>query len=441
MNKSLFRRLLISNVLIVLIANAILFSISLENDLLSTYIIVVAIVTVIIMYFASKYILTPYNQTVEALENGINAFKDNDFSLTIHNTQYREINDIVAIYNELSAVLRTERMDIFQRELLLDTVIQSTPVALFLTNDQGHVVYSNSAARELLSLNQRLEGHKIQEIIDQLPESLKEAISKQFNGLVTDNSADTPVIFNTNCRQFNLNGRQHHLYLLKNMTTDISRKETQMWKQVIRLISHELNNSLAPIASLTSSAKKIIAQPEHIGMLSDVLETIGNRTAHLHDFISQYAQFARLPEPRKSTVKLAEFYAHIKTLVDINCIFDVHIAEAYFDAIQIEQVLINIIKNAKESGSEIEQVGFKMSQQANQLIFAVYDRGSGLEDKQMQQALLPFFTTKSTGTGVGLALCNEIVTGHGGKLLLSNREGGGLVVSFMLDLRESEEEG
>ena len=97
-------------------------------------------------------------------------------------------------------------------------------------------------------------------------------------------------------------------------------------------------------------------------------------------------------------------------------------------------MVINLIKNAKESGSELSKVEFSLTQQANLINFIVVDRGTGLTEVQHKQALLPFFTTKQTGTGIGLALCNEIVSGHEAKLRLVNRDGGGLSVSFSLDL-------
>jgi len=378
--------------------------------------------------------LSPLTQSLSALENGIDAFKDSDFSLTIHDQKYAEISQVIAIYNELSAALRDERMEIYQRELLLDTVIQSTPVGLVLTSSRDSVVYSNVAAKELLKQQKKLEGSKFSELLQALPAELKKATLDKSNGLVSDISDEHSVIYHVNCRKFTLNGNEHTLYLYKNMTNDISRQETKMWKQVIRLISHELNNSLAPISSLTRSAQKIIDQPEHIHMLSDVLDTIGLRTKHLHDFISQYAKFARFPKPDMQQVDLAKFFQHIKLLSDVSCQYEVYTEKAKFDAGQIEQVLINLLKNAKESGSELADVVLSISQQARLLTFTVSDRGTGLTEQQMQQALLPFFTTKQSGTGIGLALSNDIVNSHGGKLRLVNRDSGGLSVSFSLDL-------
>jgi nitrogen fixation/metabolism regulation signal transduction histidine kinase len=436
LKRSLFLRLYLATAFVLLSYGAVLFALAKEVSFIGIEVMLVSACFLLVLLLVSKWCLAPLVKTLSAIDNGIDAFKDNDFSLTIHNQNYSEISSLIQIYNELSTVLRNERMDIFQRELLLDTVIQSTPVAMVLVGSNNRVVYSNLAAKEMFCQNKKLEGDDFTKLLANLTPVLQAATLEKNEGLVTDLQDEQALVYNINCQQFVLNGREHLLYLYKNMTSEISRKETDMWKQVIRLISHELNNSLAPISSLTRSAQKIITQPEHSHMLYDVLETIGNRASHLHGFIEQYASFSRLPKPKFKAVILKTFYQQIETLVGVNCCFDVVREQAMFDAGQIEQVIINLIKNAKESGSELTDVGFEMKQQGKQLTFNVFDRGTGLSAKQQQQALLPFFTTKPTGTGVGLALCNEIVIGHQGKLRLYNRQQGGLCVSFSLELTD-----
>lgn len=396
--------------------------------------LITSFVAILLLAFALNYFLEPLHQVLDALESGVSAFNDGDFSLTVHHNGYRELDRVVALYNQLAGILREERMNIFQRELLLDTVIQSTPVALLLADSKGKVVYSNAAAKALLGVNGKLEGHKLAEVIAHLSPQLITAFADKFNGLVTDRHGDQSLVYNLNCQHFMLNGLSHDLYLVKNLSDEMSRKETQMWKQVIRLISHELNNSLAPISSLTRSARKILDHPEHAHMLQDVLDTIGKRSQHLSDFISEYARFARLPKPQIKEVELESFYLNLKTLLEVDSECEVLTPSAYFDPAQIEQVMINLVKNALESGSARQEVGFKISQQANHLNFIVYDRGSGLSEAQIQQALLPFYTTKEKGSGVGLALCNEITIAHGGKLRLYNRDNGGLCVSVELQM-------
>jgi nitrogen fixation/metabolism regulation signal transduction histidine kinase len=432
--KSVFNRLYLSVCALILLYGLLLASLLTENHFFSVVPIVLTTFTLLLLGGIFNWQLTPLKKALSAIENGVSAFNDNDFSLTIHNQHFIEVEQLVSIYNELASTLRDERMDIFQRELLLDTVIQSTPVALILTNKNGSVIYNNLAAKQLLKQNKKIEGTNFNQLQGNLPPALQQATSAQKTGLVTDSDNDKSVVYNIDCRQFMLNGREHLLYLYKDMTQEISRKESDMWKQCIRLISHELNNSLAPISSLTRSAQKIIKQPEHIHMLDEVLETIGNRAHHLHDFISQYAKFSRLPKPQMRSVNLAQFFKQIETLTDVTCHLDLVRESTKFDPAQLEQVVINLIKNAKESGSELSDVSFSLKQQASTLSFIVNDRGTGLTEVQQQQALLPFFTTKQTGTGIGLALCNEIVSNHDGQLRLINRENGGLSVNFSLTL-------
>jgi nitrogen fixation/metabolism regulation signal transduction histidine kinase len=432
--KSLFKRLYLNICGLIMVYGFLLAGLLTESTFFSIGPLSLTFVSFLLLAYIFKWQLAPLTQSLAAIENGICAFNDSDFSLTIHNQHFVEVEQLVVIYNELANTLRNERMDIFQRELLLDTVIQSTPVALVLTNKNGNIVYSNIAAKQLLKQNKKMEGANFSQLQNNLSFALQRATKARKTGLITDTEDEQSVIYNVDCRQFMLNGREHLLYLYKNMTSEISQKESEMWKQVIRLISHELNNSLAPISSLTRSAQKIVKQPEHIHLLDEVLETIGNRAHHLHDFISQYAKFARSPKPQSKTVNLRQFFNQIKTLTDVNCQLDIVRENANFDPAQLEQVVINLIKNAKESGSELAEVSFTLKQQANMLNFIVADRGTGLTEVQQQQALLPFFTTKQTGTGIGLALCNEIVSNHDSQLRLNNREGGGLSVSFSLNL-------
>ena len=432
--KSVFNRLYLSVCALIFVYGFVLVNLLTQDHFFSVKPIIFTTITLLFLSVIFHWLLAPLKKALAAVENGVSAFNDGDFSLTIHNQHIIEIEQLVLIYNELASTLRDERMDIFQRELMLDTVIQSTPVALILTNSNGNVVYSNIAAKQLLKQNKKIEGTNFNELQGNLSSALQQATLAKKTGLITDTSHDKAVVYNIDCRQFMLNGREHRLYLYKNMTNEISRKESEMWKQVIRLISHELNNSLAPISSLTRSAQKIIKQPEHIHMLDEVLETIGNRAHHLHDFISQYAKFARLPKPQIKSVELSQFFKQIKTLTDINCHLDIVRQNANFDPAQIEQVIINLIKNGKESGSALSDVKFILKQQANILSFIVEDKGTGLTEMQQQQALLPFFTTKQTGTGIGLALCNEIVSNHDSQLHLVNSNQGGLSVSFNLNL-------
>jgi signal transduction histidine kinase len=187
---------------------------------------------------------------------------------------------------------------------------------------------------------------------------------------------------------------------------------------------------------MTSSAKKILKQQENLDMLPDMLDTIERRAQRLFEFTRQYARLARLPAARKQPVKIADFLSDIEKICDVMVSVDIQTDTLSMDSAQIEQVLINIVKNAKESGSELDDVKLSVRQDKNEIQFEVTDRGSGMGSEQMSQAMLPFYTTKKSGTGIGLPLCNEIITGHGGRLRIGNRENGGVQVLFGIPLQE-----
>jgi signal transduction histidine kinase len=255
---------------------------------------------------------------------------------------------------------------------------------------------------------------------------LADSVESEIEGLFTLTEEDRNEVYHLTSRRFKINAQNHGLFLFKRLTREIARKEVETWKKAIRLITHELNNSLAPITSLTSSAMKISASGTGSEKLKEIYESIGNRATHLQTFIEQYARFARLPTPRVQSVAWPAFIEQLKRLVDFNLAEELPPCPAHFDPVQMEQVLINLLKNAAESGSAPEAIHLRILQNPEEVLIAVEDRGSGMESEQLELALLPFFTTKPRGSGLGLPLCREIVEAHGGKFQMFNREQGGM---------------
>ncbi len=215
------------------------------------------------------------------------------------------------------------------------------------------------------------------------------------------------------------------------MTRELSRQEVAAWKRVIRVVSHELNNSLAPISSLAHSGAEL-ARRGDVQRLPGVFATIGERARHLHGFIDGYARFAKLPAPRLVTVEWKPFLDALALHCRFQLQGSVPSQPGLFDTVQIEQVLINLVKNAHESGSAPEGVTLALSMVGHELRIEVGDRGPGMSEAVLAQALLPFYSTKRSGTGLGLALAREISEAHGGRIALANREDGGLRVTLVL---------
>src|SRR5476649_150790 len=204
-----------------------------------------------------------------ALTGTVTSYQDGDFSFSLHWPQNDELSDLVAAYNALGAVLREQRLDLVQRELLLDTMVQNTPVAMLLVREAGAVVYANIAARQLLGNGRRLEGHRLDALLEQASPALREALARGGDGLFSSGDGEDEEVFHLARRQFSLNGRQHELLLLRQLTLELRRQEVQTWKKVIRVISHELNNSLAPLTSLAHSGGELVRRGRIVQLVAD----------------------------------------------------------------------------------------------------------------------------------------------------------------------------
>jgi two-component system, NtrC family, nitrogen regulation sensor histidine kinase NtrY len=167
--------------------------------------------------------------------------------------------------------------------------------------------------------------------------------------------------------------------------------------------------------------------------LERVFATIEERALHLQEFVESYAKFARLPNPKREHVNLGEFLQHVQALAPEVRVAPAPMATAYFDRSQLEQVIINLLKNAKEAGGPPDAITLEVGvAKDGATTIRVADRGPGMSDQVLANAMLPFYSTKERGSGLGLALCREIIEAHGGLIRLENREEGGLVVTCML---------
>jgi nitrogen fixation/metabolism regulation signal transduction histidine kinase len=383
----------------------------------------------------ARQLANPVASLIRALSGSVVAFRDGDFSFSIGTRRGDEVGELVAAHNELGRVLREQRQHLFQRELLLDTVVQNTPTALVLVEPGGHVVYANVAARQLLNEGRTLAGEDFDALVATAPAPLARAVAGGGDSLFSVPFEHEDETFHLSQREFKLQGRPHRLYQIKRLTRELARQEVVTWKKVIRVISHEINNSLGPIRSLSHSGREL-ARLGDAARLGIVFDTIEERTRHLEGFISGYARFAKLPLPHPERIEWDPFLAGLARHYPFRIAGATPAQPGWFDRAQVEQVLINLLKNAHEAGGAADAIELGVVQGARETRIEVADRGSGMSETVLANALLPFYSTKRAGSGLGLALAREIAEAHGGRVQLANRPGGGLAVTLILPLVE-----
>lgn len=366
---------------------------------------------------------------LQTAANLLSALREGDFSVRAHAARHDDpLGELFTEINQLSAVLHEQRLSAREATALLHNVMETIEVAVFAFDSTGHLKLTNRAGEKLLAAPVEKLLHREASDLG-LAECLQGEPTRMLNETTFPGCGGRWGLRRTSFRE---KGLPHELVVIADLSQALRAEELQAWQRLVRVIGHELNNSLTPIKSIAGSLSQIFKNPKRASdWESDMqggLDIIASRAESLTRFMQAYARLARLPQPVRTVCTVAQMVeraAAIELRQPAQVIRGPELTLSC-DAAQIEQVLINLLKNATEAALEQRAAGdsnagvrIKWIQSGRCVEIQVEDDGPGIANPS--NLFVPFFTTKAEGTGIGLVLSRQIAENHGGSLVLENR--------------------
>jgi two-component system, NtrC family, nitrogen regulation sensor histidine kinase NtrY len=362
---------------------------------------------------------------LQTISNLLAALHEGDYSIRARDARGQDsLGEVMREVNTLGETLRSQRLGAMEAAALLKAIMAEIDVAVFAFDGDRRLRLVNRAGERLLARPpERLLGRKADEL------GLEEFLGREPGETLQIAFPGGHGRFGVRRNTFRERGLPHQLLVLSDLSRALREEERQAWQRLIRVLGHELNNSLAPIKSIAASLESILAcdPPPHDWEddLRRGLAVIGSRAESLSRFMAGYARLARLPRPTLSTVDVEQW---VRRVVGLETRLAVEIRPGpslaiQADSDQLEQALINLLRNAVDASLETGgsvSVGWR-ADRSNVEVF-VEDEGPGLSNTS--NLFVPFFTTKPEGSGIGLVLSRQIAEAHGGTLSLENRASG-----------------
>jgi len=362
---------------------------------------------------------------LQTLSNLLAALREGDYSIRARGARVGDpLGEVQLEVNTLGETLREQRLGALEATTLLRTVMEEIDVAVFAFDGQRSLRLVNRAGERLLAQPaERLLGRSATEL------NLADCLDGPDSHIFHTNFPGGSGRWGVRHSSFRKEGHPLHMLVLSDLSQTLREEERIAWQRLLRVLGHELNNSLAPIKSMAATLESLLTrQPQPADWREDMqrgLAVIASRAEALNRFMGAYARLARLPQPRFQKVDIAPLVLRVVALETRMQVVVERGPELALqaDADQLEQLLINLLRNAVDAALETGgMVRLGWTRTAGHFELWVEDDGPGLANTS--NLFVPFFTTKPGGTGIGLVLSRQIAEAHGGTLTLENRRTG-----------------
>ncbi|MEP7323799.1 MAG: ATP-binding protein [Saprospiraceae bacterium] len=401
---------------------------------------IISEVFILISLVISIQLYKDFINPLKLLMTGIDAIRDKDFNVKFLKTGKFEMDQLIDVYNHMIDQIRDERTLQEQQHYFLEKLIHTSPTGIMILDFEDHIATINAKAYDLLHLTEQdIKGkviHTIDHPILQAITTLKTGESK----MITPHGLQT---FKCQKSHFMDRGFPHHFVMIEELTNEILSAEKKAYGKVIRMMAHEVNNSIGAVNSILDVTK---TNPQQQLEIRNALQIAIERNDRLNQFMKNFAEVVRIPEPRLETLDINQ---HIQSIADmmyykasahrINFEFEISKTPLLVsaDINQMEQVMINIVKNAMESiQQKSEQVSdhnfqatIKFITSFNPGLLIIEDNGVGLSKEATDLLFTPFYSSKRDGQGIGLTVIREILNNHKFKFSLKSIDG---ITSFKI---------
>ncbi|MDQ1089888.1 PAS domain-containing sensor histidine kinase [Siphonobacter sp. SORGH_AS_1065] len=361
-----------------------------------------------------------FNQPIAFIRSGIEAIKDKDFTVKFVPTGKGEVDTLIEVYNLMIDQLREERTRLQEQHFFLDKLIEASPVSLLILDFDERIAVLNPVA--LQTFGTAVVGKKLENAENALLLQMSHMTDGESQILKTDGVQAYKVQRSHLMDQ----GFRRSFFMLEELTTELYKTEKAAYGKVIRMMAHEVNNTLGATDSILQTTLHSLPEPEFSDFI-EALRVASQRNGRLSQFMRNFADVVRLPQPRKETMSLNALAEQVSVFmrasataqaVTIHTPQSLEPCSLYADVAQLEQVLVNIYKNAIEAdGSEI-----RTEIRAHEL--CIFNNGKPITSEESSQLFNPFYSSKSNGQGIGLTLIREILVNHGYNFTLKTQSNG-----------------